>query len=381
MKLLPLAKRRPSPAPAAMALPQLFARQSTDCSSGAFYRCSLNNFAGCCSVDPCAMEDGCPDDEDEDEEDEDEPDENEPDEDEKEEPSSTEREETRRTTQEEKTTTVARTRTATATVTMTNDDGDVTQEVVTSVVTNVQGAPLPTDLADTDDNNPDSDSDDSGGGLSAGAIAGIAVGIAALLLLIAALLFYRRRRRRRARESTHEAYPAHTPTDEKFLSAATTPAGFSGKLGSRAPTPSTPGRSDGNGRYSYVSSLTASPPPGSVAFPRGVGEPHPGVAQLDSEPVATIAEMDGAAARPSELPASPLGAAAPPGRGLGLGSARQPQGQGQGQGQGSQLPTVAEVEPGLRATLNPTEGERSQQTYVTSWSEFGGKQVGGNTGT
>lgn len=27
-----------------------------------FYVCYLNNFRGCCSVDPCAMEDGCPDD-------------------------------------------------------------------------------------------------------------------------------------------------------------------------------------------------------------------------------------------------------------------------------------------------------------------------------
>ena len=372
MKLLPLAKRRPSPA--AMDLPQLFARQSTDCSSGAFYRCSLNNFAGCCSVDPCALTDGCPDDEDEDE-----PDEDEPDEDENEEPSSTEREETTSTTEEEKTTTISKTRTATATVTLTNDSGEVTSVVTTSLETD---AALPTDLAETDGSNPDSnsDSDDSGGGLSAGAIAGIAVGIAVLLIVIAALLFCRRRRRRAAAQST-EAYPAHTPTDEKFLSTATTPAGFTGKFGSRAPTPSTPGRSDGNGRYSYVSSMTASPPPGNVAFPRGMGE-HPGIAQLDSEPVATIAEMDGAAARPSELPATPIGAAGTPARGLGLGTVRQgQQGQAQAQGQSTQLPTVAEVEPGLRATLNPTEGERSQQTYVTSWSEFGGKQVGGNGGT
>lgn len=370
MKLLPIAKRRPSPA--ATALPQLFARQSTDCSSGAFYRCALNDFAGCCSVDPCALDDGCPDDENE-------PDEDEPDEDEKEEPSSSEREKTTSsTTHEEKTTTVAKTRTATATVTLTNDNGDVT-----SVVTRVEtGVSLPTNLAETDGNNPDSSSDssDDSGGLSAGAIAGIAVGIAALLLLLAALLFYRRRRRRAAAQATHEAYPAHTPTDEKFLSAATTPAGFAGKFGSRAPTPSTPGMSDGNGRYSYVSSMTASPPPGAAGFPRGAGEvPHPGIAQLDAEPASRIAEMDGGAARPSELPASPIGGAGAPARGLGLGSARQ--GQGQGQGQGGQLPTVTEVEPGLRGTLNPTEGERSQQTYVTSWSEFGGKQAGGNGGT
>lgn len=373
MKLLPIAERRPSPA--AMTLPQLFARQSTDCSSGAFYRCALNNFAGCCSVDPCALDDGCPDDEDE-------PDEDEPDEDEKEEPSSSEKEKTASsTTHEEKTTTVAKTRIATATVTLTNDNGDVT-----SVVTRVEtGASLPTNLAEADGNIPDSSSDsDDSGGLSAAAITGIAVGIVALLL--AALLFYRRRRRRAAAaQATHEAYPAHTPTDEKFLSAATTPAGgFAGKFGSRAPTPSTPGMSDGNGRYSYVSSMTASPPPGSAGFPRGAGElpPHPGIAQLDAEPMARIAEMDAGAARPSELPASPIGGAGAPARGLGLGSARQgQQGLGQGQGQGGQLPTVAEVEPGLRGTLNPTEGERSQQTYVTSWSEFGGKQVGGNGGT
>lgn len=40
----------------------LSSRDDTQCDAGkAFYVCKLNNFRGCCSVDPCALQDGCPD--------------------------------------------------------------------------------------------------------------------------------------------------------------------------------------------------------------------------------------------------------------------------------------------------------------------------------
>ncbi|PLB51391.1 hypothetical protein P170DRAFT_436405 [Aspergillus steynii IBT 23096] len=40
----------------------LSSRDDTQCEAGkAFYVCNLNNFRGCCSVDPCALQDGCPD--------------------------------------------------------------------------------------------------------------------------------------------------------------------------------------------------------------------------------------------------------------------------------------------------------------------------------
>lgn len=43
--------------------PELLGRQANKCPlGGAFYRCSVSNFSGCCSVDPCALRDGCPDD-------------------------------------------------------------------------------------------------------------------------------------------------------------------------------------------------------------------------------------------------------------------------------------------------------------------------------
>ncbi|KAH8424870.1 uncharacterized protein LDX57_002614 [Aspergillus melleus] len=57
-------------APLATALPTerarsdmaLTARDDTQCPAGkAFYVCALNNFRGCCSVDPCALKEGCPD--------------------------------------------------------------------------------------------------------------------------------------------------------------------------------------------------------------------------------------------------------------------------------------------------------------------------------
>ncbi|KAK2761669.1 hypothetical protein FQN54_001497 [Arachnomyces sp. PD_36] len=44
------------------ALPTLTSRDDTQCTPGTnFYVCSLNNFRGCCSVDPCALTTGCPD--------------------------------------------------------------------------------------------------------------------------------------------------------------------------------------------------------------------------------------------------------------------------------------------------------------------------------
>lgn len=56
------ARRRPDHRDAAVDVAGLFARQSTECSGGTqFYRCALNNFAGCCAVDPCSNKDGCPD--------------------------------------------------------------------------------------------------------------------------------------------------------------------------------------------------------------------------------------------------------------------------------------------------------------------------------
>ncbi|KAE8155353.1 hypothetical protein BDV25DRAFT_146515 [Aspergillus avenaceus] len=40
----------------------LLTRDDTQCETGkAYYVCNLNDFRGCCSVDPCALEDGCPD--------------------------------------------------------------------------------------------------------------------------------------------------------------------------------------------------------------------------------------------------------------------------------------------------------------------------------
>ncbi|KAB8071153.1 hypothetical protein BDV29DRAFT_179764 [Aspergillus leporis] len=40
----------------------LYTRDDTQCQAGtAFYVCHINNFRGCCSVDPCALESGCPD--------------------------------------------------------------------------------------------------------------------------------------------------------------------------------------------------------------------------------------------------------------------------------------------------------------------------------
>ncbi|PLB47656.1 hypothetical protein P170DRAFT_437438 [Aspergillus steynii IBT 23096] len=54
-------------APLAAALPTterstLTARDDTQCDVNTnFYVCHINNFRGCCSVDPCALKDGCPD--------------------------------------------------------------------------------------------------------------------------------------------------------------------------------------------------------------------------------------------------------------------------------------------------------------------------------
>lgn len=46
----------------AAALPAMTTRDDTQCAPGtAFYVCQLNNFRGCCSVDPCALTTGCPD--------------------------------------------------------------------------------------------------------------------------------------------------------------------------------------------------------------------------------------------------------------------------------------------------------------------------------
>ena len=46
----------------AAALPPLTPRDDTQCAPGTqFYVCNLNNFRGCCSVDPCALTEGCPD--------------------------------------------------------------------------------------------------------------------------------------------------------------------------------------------------------------------------------------------------------------------------------------------------------------------------------
>lgn len=46
----------------AVALPTLVARDDTQCAPGTtFYVCELNNFQGCCSIDPCALTTGCPD--------------------------------------------------------------------------------------------------------------------------------------------------------------------------------------------------------------------------------------------------------------------------------------------------------------------------------
>ncbi|RAH46647.1 uncharacterized protein BO95DRAFT_100108 [Aspergillus brunneoviolaceus CBS 621.78] len=43
-------------------LPSLSPRDDTQCGAGTtFYACYLNHFRGCCSVDPCALEAGCPD--------------------------------------------------------------------------------------------------------------------------------------------------------------------------------------------------------------------------------------------------------------------------------------------------------------------------------
>ncbi|KAF7630589.1 hypothetical protein F9C07_11300 [Aspergillus flavus] len=40
----------------------LTTRDDTQCPTGkSFYRCYKNNFRGCCSVDPCDLDDGCPD--------------------------------------------------------------------------------------------------------------------------------------------------------------------------------------------------------------------------------------------------------------------------------------------------------------------------------
>ncbi|PLB35978.1 uncharacterized protein BDW47DRAFT_109549 [Aspergillus candidus] len=40
----------------------LSARDDTQCPVGtAYYVCYINDFRGCCSVDPCAMKEGCPD--------------------------------------------------------------------------------------------------------------------------------------------------------------------------------------------------------------------------------------------------------------------------------------------------------------------------------
>ncbi|KAF5861288.1 hypothetical protein ETB97_000404 [Aspergillus alliaceus] len=40
----------------------LTTRDDTQCKPGtAFYVCQINNFRGCCSIDPCALESGCPD--------------------------------------------------------------------------------------------------------------------------------------------------------------------------------------------------------------------------------------------------------------------------------------------------------------------------------
>ncbi|KAA8650244.1 hypothetical protein EYZ11_003839 [Aspergillus tanneri] len=47
--------------------PTLISRDDTQCNANtAFYVCKLNNFRGCCSVDPCDLKDGCPDDNDND---------------------------------------------------------------------------------------------------------------------------------------------------------------------------------------------------------------------------------------------------------------------------------------------------------------------------
>lgn len=360
------ARRRPRSNEAFVKLPELFARQNTDCSGGSqFYRCSLNNFAGCCSVDPCSMEDGCPDDEDEDEDEQDED----------------ETTTTTTTTAEETTTTTSdpgTQETVVTVITRSNDEGDLE----TSVITTVDGAVIPTDLPDSEGSGDDGDDDDSGGGLGGGAIAGIVVGVLAFFLILAALFVWRRRKQKK-RTPTEAAYPPPMDAnDEKFLgaadpasattpSASTTPAAVFGKLGlgSRAPTPSTPGQSSVGGnaamRHSYVSSMTSgSPPPGLGSFTPAISgaaemDSTPGVPQLDSSPV-IVAEMDGAgverARPPSELPATPIGTTAAP-KGPGVHHGRE--------ASGGALPTVAENEA-PRATLNDTGG----RTYVNSWSSY-----------
>ncbi|KAI9038989.1 uncharacterized protein KD926_010091 [Aspergillus affinis] len=56
---VPLAAALPTTASSGLALSS---RDDTQCEAGtAFYACKLNNFRGCCSVDPCALQDGCPD--------------------------------------------------------------------------------------------------------------------------------------------------------------------------------------------------------------------------------------------------------------------------------------------------------------------------------
>jgi hypothetical protein len=44
------------------AMYKLLGLRSTDCEEGTeFYRCAINRFEGCCSVDPCSMTSTCPD--------------------------------------------------------------------------------------------------------------------------------------------------------------------------------------------------------------------------------------------------------------------------------------------------------------------------------
>ncbi|SPN96787.1 uncharacterized protein DNG_00307 [Cephalotrichum gorgonifer] len=359
-------------------LPALFGRQiSTDCVSGEnFYRCAINNFAGCCHVDPCALEDGCPT-----------PDTDGPAPGAKSVPV----EETVTFTKTIGAPAVRRTSTTTVTPTVTLSptssagEGEPTTDAATTATDG--SAVLPTDAGSLP---KDQDHGrDGGGGLPGGAIAGIVIGILALIfLLLAAWLFLRRRKRRRLAAAEADFPPPSDENDEKFLGAAIASAAspVSSYLGGRSPSlASTPGlgkypspvSSPGLGnaaRYpspastpgfggdargsksSYASGLTA-----SGILPAGV-TPFPAIAQLDGTPV-VLAEMDGtttaAPAAPARLGEVSAGASSP------------------ARGQGVSLPTVAEDRPrpwsgALRGTLSSTEAERSGQTYVTSWSQYEG---------
>ncbi|CAI4216366.1 unnamed protein product [Parascedosporium putredinis] len=196
-------------------LPALFGRQSTDCTSGSnFYRCALNNFAGCCTVDPCALTSGCPD--------------------KGRRPreryqhrkqrrrrrhpsTSTPPTNNDRTSAPPNSTPTANipettTKTTAIPVTTTDSSGQIVTTVIETTITEAAG-PLETGAgggtaagSGSGSGGSGSGSDSGGKKLSTGAIAGIAVG-ALLLLALLALLFLLRRRRKNARGPAQADFP------------------------------------------------------------------------------------------------------------------------------------------------------------------------------